>query len=166
MSYHANIASAQFLLETIMPLVWRERPEIKVWIVGKNPAGSIKSFDRNPRVTVTGYVSEMAAYLCKVAIAVVPLVYGAGIQNKVLEAMACGTPVIANRKATAALDCAAGRDFLLASDPQEFSRAILELLQNPKRRDELSQAGREYVQNYHSWDAVARRLEGLYGLSS
>ena len=92
----------------------------------------------------------------------IPLVYGAGIQNKVLEAMACGTPVIANGRATAALSCKSGRDLVVADEAGEFSQKIVALLESPTYRNSIGQAGREYVEKNHSWDAVASKLEQVY----
>ncbi len=162
MSYHANVASAKFLLEQVMPLVWRQRPDVKVQIVGKDPPASIRALGRDRRVRVTGFVDDLRFYLQRATAAVIPLVYGAGIQNKVLEAMACGTPVIANGRATAALSCKSDRDLVVAGEASEFSQKILAVLESPTYRTSIGQAGREYVEKNHSWDAVASKLEQVY----
>ncbi|MFZ0429137.1 MAG: glycosyltransferase, partial [Acidobacteriota bacterium] len=112
MSYHANVTAAHFLLNEIMPKVWRSRPGVRVLIAGKNPPKSLRTLaadfnskgigangsasSRQPRVEVTGEVPDLRPSLRRSTISVVPIVYGAGIQNKVLEAMACGTPVVAS----------------------------------------------------------------------
>jgi glycosyltransferase involved in cell wall biosynthesis len=93
---------------------------------------------------------------------VAPLLYGAGIQNKVLEAMACGAPVVASPQASQSLAAVPGQDFLLASGAQEFASAILTLLDSPGQRSEIGHAGRRFVETNHSWDSAARQLETIY----
>ena len=90
MSYHANVTAALHLVEGIMPLVWRERPGVKVTIVGANPPRPIRQLaQRFPgQVEVTGTVPDVRPYLRRASLAAAPVPYGAGIQNKVLEAMA------------------------------------------------------------------------------
>jgi glycosyltransferase involved in cell wall biosynthesis len=90
------------------------------------------------------------------------LLYGAGIQNKVLEAMACATPVITSPGAAASLSAKNGRDFLVASDPESFAREILDLLADDSRRNELGRAGRVYAETHHNWDEIGSLLESAY----
>ncbi|HEX9018480.1 MAG TPA: glycosyltransferase, partial [Anaerolineaceae bacterium] len=89
MSYHANVAMALELVNKIMPIVWSRKPDVEVKIVGKDPPAAILELASNPRVVVTGTVPDIRPYLRQATIAAAPLAYGAGIQNKVLEAMAC-----------------------------------------------------------------------------
>jgi glycosyltransferase involved in cell wall biosynthesis len=91
-----------------------------------------------------------------------PLVYAAGIQNKVLEAMASATPVVTSPSACAALDAEIGRDLLAADDDGGFADAILGLLADRVRRDEVGAAGRAYVERHHDWVTLARSLMDVY----
>jgi sugar transferase (PEP-CTERM/EpsH1 system associated) len=162
MSYHANITMAIYLMEQIMPIVWAQKPDTKVWIVGKDPAKEVRDFAGNPNVTVTGTVPDIRPYLQRATAAVVPMVYGAGIQNKVLESMACGTPVVATPKAIAAIPAAPNREILVAEKPDEFARKVIYLLENPAAAASIGKAGREFIlQNYH-WDRIADVLEEVY----
>lgn len=162
MSYHANITMVRDLVENIMPLVWREHPEVHLQIAGKNPPPLIQSLQSDRRIEVTGTVPHMRPYLQQAAIAVAPLAYGAGIQNKVLEAMACATPVVCTPQAIAALDVEPGRHLMVGDTPQAFARAVCALLEDEQRRHRIGQAGYAYVERYHRWDAVVARLEGIY----
>ena len=83
-------------------------------------------------MTVTGTVPDMRPHLRRASVAAVPLVYGVGCQNKVLEAMACATPVVATPRAVAALQVQAGRNVLIADGPQAFADAVVGLLENPQ----------------------------------
>jgi glycosyltransferase involved in cell wall biosynthesis len=95
-------------------------------------------------------------------VAIAPVLYSAGIQNKVLEAMACGTPVIASPQAIAALAARPGSDLVVAGDEASFAREILALLANSARQAQIGQAGRAYVEHQHSWRAVTEQLESVY----
>lgn len=162
MSYHANIAMTTYLVEQIMPLVWAKRPEVRLLIVGKDPTRQILAYAADPRITVTGMVEHLPPYLRRAAIAVAPLTYGAGIQNKILEAMACETPVITTSQAAAPLQALPDRDFVVADSPALFAESILSLLNDPRRRQLMGRAGRTYVETFHSWDTIAHRLEEIY----
>ena len=91
MSYHANISMVLFLVQKIMPNIWSHKPDVNLWIVGKDPPNEIRALQKESRITVTGTVSDIRPFLQKATISVAPLTYGAGIQNKVLESMACAT---------------------------------------------------------------------------
>ncbi|MCP4426385.1 MAG: glycosyltransferase [Chloroflexi bacterium] len=162
MSYHANVTMTLYLANDIMPHVWARQPDVKLWIVGKDPARELRALEENTAVTVTGTVPDLRDYLRRAAVAATPIPYGAGIQNKVLEAMACATPVVTTPQATAALDIQPGRDLLVAEEPQAFAAALLNLLDDPQRRRQLGQAGRDYVEDRHHWNNIAARLETIY----
>ncbi|MDW8231553.1 MAG: glycosyltransferase, partial [Roseiflexaceae bacterium] len=162
MSYHANEAAALHLVRDIMPLVWARRPETRVVIAGSAPPPSVRALAADRRVTVTGYLDDLRPAIASATLAVAPLRYGVGIQNKVLEAMALATPVVAARQASRALHAIEGRDLLLAEQPHEYADAILSLMDDPQRAAAIGAAGRRYVEQYHTWDAAAERLEWVY----
>jgi glycosyltransferase involved in cell wall biosynthesis len=70
--------------------------------------------------------------------------------------------VVATPQAVSALRAQSGKDALVAEGPQAFADALLALLENPRRRQEIGQAGRRYVEAYHRWDDIAGRLETIY----
>jgi len=162
MSYHANISMTNYLVESIMPHIWDRLPDVKLWIVGKDPPPEIQRLSDRQGVTVTGYVDDLRPYLQKATVALAPLTYGAGIQNKVLEAMACATPVVATPKAVAALTAAIGQDVLVEQDPAAFADQVMSLIKEPERARQIGEAGRKFVEDCHSWKSVAPRLEGIY----
>jgi glycosyltransferase involved in cell wall biosynthesis len=163
MSYHANVAMAMHLVYEILPLVWSQNPEVKLWVVGKDPPQSIRKLAQNPAIQVTGTVDDIRPYLQHATLAVAPITYGAGIQNKVLEAMACGTPVIATSQAVSALSIRPDRDALIADEPGKFAQSVLDLLKNPDRQWEVGQSGRRYVEENHRWTDITSKLERIYG---
>jgi glycosyltransferase involved in cell wall biosynthesis len=80
----------------------------------------------------------------------------------VLEAMACGTPVVASQQAVSALDIQADREVMVGHNPAEFAEKMLELLDSPEKRAEVGMAGRSYVERNHDWSVVAGRLAEVY----
>jgi len=165
MSYHANVAMVLRLFEQIMPRIWKLRPDVKVVVAGQDPPLPILALARNPRIRVTGRVDDLRPYLLSATVAVAPVLYGVGIQNKLLEAMACGTPVVTTPNATRALQAVPGRHLLVSEKPEGFVESVLGLLDNTAWRTALGEAGREYVEEHHDWQKIAGRLTDLYGLT-
>ena len=162
MSYHANVAMVLHLTKDILPIVWSQKPEVELWIVGKDPPERIMKLAENPAIKVTGMVNDIRPFLQSATIAVAPITYGAGIQNKVLEAMACETPVVTTSKAVSALSACPGRDLLVADEPQQFAQAVLDLLDDPEKQKTLGYAGRQYVESNHNWTVIASKLADVY----
>lgn len=162
MSYHANTSMVLYFAQKVFPLVLAQHPQAKLVIAGKDPPGQIKNLMRNPAIQVTGEVQDMRPYIQTAAMAVAPVIYGAGIQNKVLEAMACATPVVATPQAVSALNTRAGVDLEVAASAEEMASIIITLLQNPQKRKALGEMGRCYVETHHTWDGAAAQLEAVY----
>lgn len=162
MSYHANEAAAFWLLQEIMPQIWRYRPDVQCVIAGRDPSPSLRSLGQHPQVEVTGAVSSIAEQLQMCTVAVAPLRYGVGIQNKVLEAMATATPVVASRQVSRALKPQAAEALELADSAESFAQQVLDLLEQPQRRVDLGYAGRRYVEEHHHWQQSVLQLEQCY----
>lgn len=162
MSYHANISMVKYFVKEIMPLIWQHRPQVRLVVVGKDPSAEIKKMAENPLIQVTGTVDDIRPYLWKSTVAVAPLVYGAGVQNKILESMAVGLPVVTTSKALAALGVTPGRELLIGDDPQEFTAKVLYLLENPHVRRSMAEAGRKYVFESHDWRRISGQVAQIY----
>ena len=162
MSYHANISMVKFLVFEILPRVWEKRPNVKLVIVGKDPTADVRALGDDPRIVVTGTVDDIRPYLWKATVAVVPLVYGAGIQNKILEAMACGTPVVTTSRTLSSLRVTPGVELMAADGADAFAQTVLNLLNDQGLASRLGLAGAEYIQMHHSWKAITERMVGYY----
>jgi glycosyltransferase involved in cell wall biosynthesis len=163
MSYHANSSAAIYLVEDVMPHVWAKRPEAKLVLAGKSPPRHMREMaERNPNIIVTGGVPDMRPYLRQATVAVAPITYGAGIQNKVLEAMACATPVVATPLAVSSLTAVPDRDVLVGETAETLAQNLRLMLENSARRDEIGANGRKYVENYHDWDKIVLKAEYYY----
>jgi glycosyltransferase involved in cell wall biosynthesis len=178
MSYHANVTSVVQFVKQVMPRVWAQLPKTQLWIVGKDPSREIRdlgvpwgenqSLDarqsgrREARIQITGTVQDLRPFLRRATVAVAPIRYGVGIQNKVLEAMACGTPVVASPQAVSALRVRPGRDLIVARNSEELSESLVSLLKNPQQCSILGQAGRAFVKGQHEWGSIVRGLTQIY----
>ncbi|RME76671.1 MAG: glycosyltransferase, partial [Chloroflexi bacterium] len=162
MSYHANIAAALDLAHRVMPLVWQTFPQARLVLAGKDPPPELLGLSAEARITVTGSVPDLRPYLAQATVAVTPIRYGVGIQNKVLEAMAMAAPVVSTPQAVSALQVEPGREVLVGESPQALAEAIVALLSNADLQRRVGQAGRRFVERHHDWDAIAARLETVY----
>ncbi len=99
-------------------------------IAGKDPSPAVQALRQDGRVTVTGFVSDLRPYFWSATVVVAPLVYGTGIQNKVLEAMACGIPVVASPSACDGIGAIAGGDLLIGSDDERLAAHVVTVLRN------------------------------------
>lgn len=163
MSYFANEQAALYLYKEIMPLVWRSLPQVKLLIAGNGPTRTVSRLSDDKRITVTGYVNNMPDALSKARLAICPIISGAGIQNKILEAMAMAKPVITSKLVLNGLSQVKTGEHLLATDnPQKFAKYIVLLLRNPDVARKIGAAARKYVVVNHNWADKVRRLEQVY----
>jgi polysaccharide biosynthesis protein PslH len=166
MSYYANAAAVKHFYENILPIVRRARPNVQFVIVGADPPADIRNLASDPNVTVTGYVEDIRPYIASAAVAVCPVTVGVGIQNKVLEAMSMGKPVVATPKACSAISAVDGRDLLMADEPDDFANRIVELLSSPEKSREIGENAAKNVRENHDWDTIAGRLADVYSEAS
>jgi sugar transferase (PEP-CTERM/EpsH1 system associated) len=162
MSYHANVSMVLFFVQEVMPLIWKKSPETKLWVVGKDPSREIMALNDHAKILITGTVEHLPPYLQEATISVAPIPYGVGIQNKVLEAMACEIPVVASSQAVSALQVCSGQELMVADAPHEYARVILDLFRDEEARQQIGKAGRRYVERHHHWRNVAQNLDAVY----
>ncbi len=161
MSYHANETAVVSFVQQAMPRIWAERPDVQLWIAGKDPSRRLRDL-KSDRVVITGTVPDIRPFLQRACIAVAPIQYGAGVQNKVLEALACGTPVVATPQAVAGLSLQSGVHLTVGHGMEGLADAVLVLLNNPGQRRYLGKSGRCFVETNHNWHSIAGLLEGVY----
>jgi glycosyltransferase involved in cell wall biosynthesis len=163
LSYHANVTAALHLVQEVMPYVWAVRPEATVVLAGKDPAKELVRLGQaDRRVIITGTVDDLRPFLRRATVAAALVPYGAGVQNKVLEAMACGTAVVGSPQAAAALHVDAGKEMLVVEGAQAQARALLQVMEDDILQAKLSMAGRAYIKEQHDWARIAGQLEGIY----
>jgi len=159
MGYFPNVQGVSWFGREVLPRLRELVPGVRVEIVGARPAEPVERLGRQPDVTVTGRVPDVVPHLHRAAVAIAPLQAGTGLQNKVLEAMAAGTPVVATPHAVAGVEAAPGRDLMVAGDAPAFARAVAGLIADPAAAVAMAAAARGRVEERYSWDAAAAALE-------
>jgi glycosyltransferase involved in cell wall biosynthesis len=161
MSYYVNVAAVQWFCRQVLPLIWRQRPNARFRIVGRDPVREITAL-AGKGIEVTGTVPDVRPHLASAAVSVCPMVTGSGIQNKMLEAMAVGAPTVSTTIACQALSVEPGRDVLVADTPEAFADCVVRLLNDGELRRRVAANARRYVEQHHDWRAIGCRLEEIY----
>jgi glycosyltransferase involved in cell wall biosynthesis len=121
----------------------------------------VRALASQPGVEVTGTVPDVRPYLASAAVSVAPLRVARGLQNKILEAMAMGLPVVGTSAAFEGLDAMRHAGARVADEPEAFAAHVVELLRSPERRREAGTRARAYVERYHRWEDHGAALESL-----
>jgi polysaccharide biosynthesis protein PslH len=158
MDYFPNSECMVDFCARTLPLLRARRPGIRLLIVGSDPTPAVRRLARIPGVTVTGAVKDVRPYVTRSAASVAPLSIARGTQNKILESLAMGVPVVSSEVAAKGVDCLAGEHMLVASTPEGHADAILRLLEDPAERRRLSEAGRARILSHHTWGRAMRRF--------
>lgn len=161
MDYYPNQHAMLWFCQHVLPLLRERRPNVKLAIVGADPSPAVRRLGELPGVTVTGSVPQVQPYVTRSALTVAPLAIARGTQNKILEAMAMGVPVVASRKAAGGVDAVAGEHLLVADTPEQYRDAILRVLEDPAERARLAAAGRARVLSHHAWASSMKRLDTI-----
>ncbi|EXI91783.1 MAG: sugar transferase, PEP-CTERM/EpsH1 system associated [Candidatus Accumulibacter sp. BA-94] len=161
MDYYPNQECMARFCAQIWPRLRARRPLLKLLIIGADPSPEMRRLGDLPGVTVTGSVPDVRPFVRQSALMVAPLNIARGTQNKILEAMAMGVPVVTSRVAAGGVDAEPVTHFLVADTPEEYSEAILGVLQNPAERRRLAVAGRQRMLSNHAWSHSMARLDGI-----
>jgi glycosyltransferase involved in cell wall biosynthesis len=157
----ANVRAAAELATAVLPAVRRRVPDARVALVGRAPTAAVRALSSD-RVTVVGDVPDLRPWLLRAGVFACPMATGTGIKNKLLEAMACGTPCVATPLASRGLVSDDGRALLPAEPGSPFADAVARVLLDRALADGLGQQARHHVVAHHAWHEVARRYEALY----
>jgi len=161
MDYYPNQDAMFDFTKNVLPLIQRRRPSTKLVIVGADPSPPVLALGKLPGVEVTGSVPKVQPYVRKAACTVAPLNVARGTQNKILESLAMGVPVVSSTLAAAGVDCEANEHLLVADKPEEYADACIRLLDSEDARRELSEAGRQRMLTNHSWSSSMKRLDAI-----
>lgn len=154
MSYKPNIDAAVWFARQAMPRIRAAIPDVCFKIVGKSPAPAVIALGELPGVEVVGPVDNTADHLRKATIAVAPMKIAPGVQNKVLEAMACGLAVVCSTPAASGIDAKPGRHLLLADTAADTAAQCVRLLTHLSHRAEIGQDARQRVLDRYDWQAA------------
>jgi polysaccharide biosynthesis protein PslH len=162
LSYHANQVALRLLLAEIWPRVRAAIPAARLIIAGAEPPGWVARAAGRDGVELIAAPPAMEPLIAGARVALAPTVYSVGIQNKVLEAMACGVPVVATPSAAAGLLPQADGSYLLGESVPRFAHEVVRVLGDPALAAQLGDSGRAYVREHHSWERAADQFAALY----
>lgn len=161
MDYAPNIDAALQLVDVILPQVRQALPDARLRIVGRDPPEQLLQRGSQGGVTVTGFVDDVRPHLEEAAVFAAPLRFGAGIQNKVLEAMAMEVPCVVSPLAAAGLEVGGGvgPPLEVVQQPERFAALLVKQLGAAEEDPQPQPAARAYVERHFSWPSAVTRLE-------
>jgi polysaccharide biosynthesis protein PslH len=158
--YRPNFHAAVYFIQEVLPTVRRGCPQVRFLAVGNDAIRRLKKYSV-PGIELTDYVPDLRPYIAKATVAVAPLTLGTGVSNKVLEAFAVGTPVVATALACGDLPVRHGQHLYLADGSKPFADRVLELLRDSSLRTMMAENGRALVEAQYDWEAVTQKLENV-----
>jgi hypothetical protein len=159
--YHPpNVEGVLFFCHEVLPRVHQQIPAAQLWVVGANPTDEVKRLAQQEGITVTGSVPDVRDYLCRARVSICPVKLKVGTQTKVLEAMACGTPVVTTSAGNNGIGATSGQHLWVADEPEHIAAQVVSLLRH-KNWDAFSKTGREFVVQHFAWEHSAARLEEI-----
>lgn len=163
--FRPNVDGVLYFCDEIFPLIRSQMRGVKLYIVGKDPPPSVKAL-ASEHVIVTGYVDDVRPYLDRAALFVCPLRQGAGIKNKILQAWAMAKPVVATPESCGGLRVVPGENIMVAPKEADFAAAVIELLQDRSKREQMGWQGRQTVERYYTWESKSAELDKVFDLTT
>jgi glycosyltransferase involved in cell wall biosynthesis len=162
MSYFPNEDAADYFVRQAFPLVRQQFPAAEFWIVGSSPSARVQELGRFPGVKVTGAVPRLFDYIQTADVYVSPLRFGAGIKNKILEAMTAETPIVATSVSLPGTPLVSGRHLLEANSPSEMAAAVLRILNDTALAHALAREAKRELEERYTWDRISQQIDAIY----
>ncbi|MBI4456887.1 MAG: glycosyltransferase [Acidobacteria bacterium] len=160
--HEPNVDAALFLARRIFPLVKRQVPQARLYLIGASPPENVQRLHNGKDLLVTGFVEDLLRYYHRMSVIVVPLRTGVGIRGKILEAWAAGKPVVGTSLAAAGIEARQGENMYIADSAEEFARWTTRLLQNWPARALMAAHARQTAEQFYDWNQLAERLCAIY----
>lgn len=161
MDYDANVDAARWFADAVLPRVRERAPDVVFVIAGSNPAPEVRSLARTGEIEVTGFLEDIRPTVQSALVCVAPLRVARGVQNKILEAMAMGVPVVTTVAAAGGVEGHTPESLRVAEDASAMAEAVLALLADEGARTRQAAAARELVVARYGWAPRAAKLELL-----
>jgi len=151
MDYYPNEVCIINFCHEVLPIIREHYPDVTFKVIGAAPPQSVLKLNELPGVLVTGTVDDIRIHVQSCQVMVAPLVIARGTQNKILEGMAMGLPVVSSHLAARGVDAVVGDHILAATRPEDYAKEIMSLFADPERQKKFSKNGRARVLSHHSW---------------
>lgn len=161
MNYLPNEDAVIYFSKNIFPKLKKESPELKFYIIGTNPSKKVKELEKENGIIVTGFIENPYAILSASKLIVSPLRFGAGIQNKILEAMAMGKTVVTSEIGARGIYEAQNNKNLIILDfekAEEAAKKIIDIINNKPRREEIGRMAQKLISDDYTWKAIGEKL--------
>lgn len=163
MDWLPNEDAVLFFCREVLPLIWKFKPRVKFYVVGKGPTTAIEDLGKvDARIVVTGRVDDVRPLMAKSPVFVVPIRVGGGTRLKILEAMSMQKAVVSTTVGAEGIKYTKGKDIEIADTPQEFCDKTIALLNDHKAAAQIGTAARELVCGFYDWNIVGRKLKSIY----
>lgn len=158
--WHPNEDAVIYFVKNIYPLIKKEKPSVKFLIVGDKPSERIKDLSKSDKsIIVTGFVQDVREYIGKANVFIVPLRIGAGTRIKILEALSMKKIIVTTSIGCEGLEVEDNRHLLIRDEPKDFSKAVLDILENKPDYQNLGEDGRKLIQEKYDWNVVFNSLD-------
>lgn len=164
MDYRPNVEAVVSFAKEVMPKILKQHPDAQFAIVGRSPTTDVSRLDGMNGTIVTGSVDDIRCWLKAADIVVAPLRIARGIQNKVLEAMAMGKPVVASAAAAQGIEAVDGEHFCVADDVQHEAQLVCDLLSDSKKAQTLGDNASALIRSTYSWETRLADIASLCGV--
>ncbi len=159
MNYYPNEKCMLEFSEHVFPLLKQKYPQLKLSIIGSNPTDKILALAEQDGIEVTGRVADVRPYVQQAALSVVPLTIARGTQNKILESMAMGVPVVCSTVAARGIDALPEEHVLVADTNNDYVNQISRIIDSAEERQRLSSAGRARMLSHHGWSIAMEKMD-------
>ncbi len=157
----ANDLMIKRIVENILPKIREKFPDIKFQIVGAKAPPMIKKYAKLPNIELHENVPDFTPYLQQARVFLHPHLGGSGIQNKVLEAMSAGCPVVTTPSGNQGIEGIHSEHLMIARNDQELAQYSIEILQNDQLAQKISENGRELILKTHSWEIIYQKMDEI-----
>ena len=163
MDYDPNVDAVIYFVDEILPTIVKAFPNVKFVIAGQRPIEKVKALDNGKNVFVTGFIPDLSDTYNSASVVVAPLRFGAGTQNKVLEAMSMGIPVVCSNIGFKGLGIKDGEGAFMRLGANEFADQVIKLLSDEELRKATGKKGIEVIEKSFTWETISEKLAAFLG---
>ena len=158
MSYAPNVNAVDYLANEILPIVWKQIPNAKMYVAGATPDPKVKKAACD-NIIISGWLDDIRDAYVQSRIFIAPMRIGTGLQNKLLEAMSMGLPCITTPLANGSLGAENGKEILVGSNAEELAQHIITLLTDNDKAQQIAQAGFDFTNRVYDWGKATQIME-------
>lgn len=161
MSYVPNCDGMIYFIEKIFPRIKKAIPQAKIYVVGSNPPPILKKYSSDS-IVITGFVDDVRPWVDRASVYVVPLNMGSGTRLKVVEALSMKKPIVSTSIGCEGIEVNNEEHLLIRDNPDSFAEAVIKLMENRKKQEELIYHGYERVRQKYDWRVIGNSIDNAF----